>query len=97
MYLSYHLRNSGFTSDHNDPCKTFNSTHQVLFAIGWTIHEISRLKMDENYLSSAKIMEQNVTLSLRGDIVGIKVYWCYSLEGYCCNPFDGVYDQSRVS
>ena len=25
MYLSYHSWNSGLTSDHNDPCKTFNS------------------------------------------------------------------------
>lgn len=52
-----------------------NTTHQVLFALGWTIDEMSRLNEDGRKLlvQCKVIMEQHATLSLTGDIVGINI------------------------
>lgn len=89
---------------------TGNTTHQVLFALGWTIDEMSRLNEDGRKLlvQCKVIMEQHATLSVTGDIVGINIprqladlrsrcivfQGCYSFKAYCCNPFDGIHDQS---
>ena len=52
-----------------------NTTLQVLFALGWTIDEMSRLNEDgQKLLVQCKvIMEQHATLSVTGDIVGINI------------------------